>query len=309
MEGGNKQTRIFLWSWPRSISTAVEKCLSFIDGVQTWHEPYTVAQFKDFITAAENEAEDSPGAAMIKQYMQTMFSIGQQTNEFSDGKFMPITLFDYPFVKSSLEEEEPGKKYILIKDMAAAVLDHYDALPDVPTRHTFIIRHPYRFLLSQRRNFLRMLQYQGDPKEFDTFKASPVLMEKYYQIDAMFLLWKHVKETGKDPNPLIFDAEDIMNYPDKILPKYLSGLGIPFDEKYLTWDASEEIIKTWKGALEQVIMGKQAGVFDKAFKSSCFLPNTHSTPKREDLTPDLLRVVDNLMAGYEEMYENRIKPE
>ncbi|KAJ8020759.1 hypothetical protein HOLleu_40436 [Holothuria leucospilota] len=312
-DSSQKQQRIFLWCWPRSISTAVEKCLSFVDGMQTWHEPYTVAFNAELLTnkaIMQEGNSDSPIAKVLQEYNDMMKTLANQPTEFSGGKFMPVANFTYPFVKEELEKEEPGKKYILIKDMATAVLDRLDALPDVPTRHTFIIRHPYRFLLSQRKMFFRISNYQGDPNEFDMFKALPVMSDTIFQRDGMHLVWKHVQESGKDPNPIIIDAEDVMNYPETILPKYLAELGIPFDKKYLTWDESiDSIRKTWKGALEQVALGYRMGVFDKAFNSSCFNPSAHVMPKREELTPDILRIVDFVLPGYEEMYEKRIKPE
>lgn len=156
---------------------------------------------------------------------------------------------------------------------------------------------------------LRVSNHQGDPADFDMFNSSPMLRDSFYKRDGMHFLWKYVQETGKDPNPIIIDAEDLMNHPDKILPKYLDALGIPFKEKYLTWDESEESLKTWKGSLDQVVIGKRMGVFEKAFKSSCFMPNTHTTPTKDDLTQDIMNVVGHILPGYEEMYENRIKPE
>lgn len=313
-DSSQKQPRIFLWCWPRSISTAVEKCLSFVDGMQTWHEPYTVAFNAELLSnkaiMKEGTDSDAPISKVLQQYMEMVKTLTDKPNEFSGGKFMPMANFTYPFIKGELEKEEPGKKYIFIKDMAIAVLDHLDALPDVPTRHTFIIRHPYRFLSSQRNMFLRISNYQGDPKEFDMFKASPVVSDTIFQRDGMHWMWKHVQESGKDPHPIVIDAEDVMNHPEIILPKYFHELEIPFDKKYLTWDESiESIRKTWKGALEQVALGYRMGVFDKAFKSSCFNPSAHVMPKREELTPDILKILDFVLPGYEEMYENRIKPE
>lgn len=151
--------------------------------------------------------------------------------------------------------------------------------------------------------FIALTNYKDDPADFD------VLTGSYYSKDAMHFLWKHVQETGRDPNPIIIDAEDLVNHPDKILPKYLDALGIPFHEKYLTWDASVESLKTWRGCVENVIIGKRMGVFDKAFKSSCFMPNPRPVPAKEDLTPTLVNIAEFLMPGYQEMYEKRIKPE
>lgn len=52
------------------------------------------------------------------------------------GKLLTVSYnFSYPFVKSELEKEEPGKRYIFIKDIATAIVDHYEFLPDVSTEH------------------------------------------------------------------------------------------------------------------------------------------------------------------------------
>ncbi|KAJ8025602.1 hypothetical protein HOLleu_33202 [Holothuria leucospilota] len=290
-----KQKLIFLWSWPRSISTAFEKCLSFVDGVQIWHEPYTVAQFSDPTKYVQTESDVSQGTRALIDYLKMMNSIEKERNEFSNSKLMSTASFIYQFVKSGLEQGEPGKKYILIKDMAPAILDRFDALPNVPTRHTFVIR------LSRFANFER------NPADFDMCASSPV--KEYFQRDAMHRIWRNVQDSGRDPHSVIVDAEDIMNHPEKILPKYLSALGIPFDKKYLTWNASESILQTWKGALGQILVGKRSLAFDKAFKSSRFLPSPHPPPTRQELTPDVISIVDRLMPGYTEMYEHRLKPE
>ena len=36
----NHGSRVIIWCVPRSISTALTKCLSFIDGMQVWFAPY-----------------------------------------------------------------------------------------------------------------------------------------------------------------------------------------------------------------------------------------------------------------------------
>ncbi|PIK56179.1 hypothetical protein BSL78_06917 [Apostichopus japonicus] len=133
-----RQTRVFLWAWPRSISTAVEKCLSFVEGVQTWHEPYTVPNIFELLDKADKGKESSEVTAMMTQYKEMLLNAGKEPNEFSNSRFMPISKFNYPFVKDQLEQEEPGKQYIFIKDMAAAILNHMDALPDGKSPFLFL---------------------------------------------------------------------------------------------------------------------------------------------------------------------------
>ncbi|KAJ8025685.1 hypothetical protein HOLleu_33307 [Holothuria leucospilota] len=302
-------TRIFLWCWPRTISTALEKCMSFVDGMQTWHEPYTVAYGTNVMTNLAMSSEQNAISHTVLRYFEMMAETDENSH-LAGGNLMSTPLFTYSFVKDKLEEYEPGKKYIFIKDMASAIAGHYDDLPDkqVPTRHTFLIRHPYRFLTSQRRLLLRLGEYKGDPRDFDMLSASPLISESYFREDWMYQLWKYVQDTGKDPNPVVIDAEDLMNNPEVILPEYMAALGIPFQKRYLTWDASEDSLKDWKGALEHMLIGKEVGLFDRAFKSSRFLPSLHPTPSKQDLTPDILKVADVILPGYEAMFCHRIRP-
>lgn len=36
----NQARRIFIWSYPRTAAAALGKCLSNVDGVLYWHDPY-----------------------------------------------------------------------------------------------------------------------------------------------------------------------------------------------------------------------------------------------------------------------------
>ena len=40
-----ERSRNILWCVPRSGSTALTKCLSFIDGIETWFEPFCYCQY------------------------------------------------------------------------------------------------------------------------------------------------------------------------------------------------------------------------------------------------------------------------
>lgn len=88
-----KQTRIFVWCWPRSISTAFEKCLSFVEGVQTWHEPYCVAFNSELMANPQAMEPGSPIAIIFEQFAAMMKTIADQPNEFSDGRFLSADKF------------------------------------------------------------------------------------------------------------------------------------------------------------------------------------------------------------------------
>lgn len=40
-------TRLFLWSLPRSCSTAFSKCMTFVDDIDVWMEPYCACHFNE----------------------------------------------------------------------------------------------------------------------------------------------------------------------------------------------------------------------------------------------------------------------
>lgn len=72
------------------------------------------------------------------------------------------------------------------------------------------------------------------------------------------------------PSPIVIDADELVRQPEVILPKYFQALMLPWDDKYLNWDASDQVAKTWRGAVEHIEWGKTNKVFEKAFESSCF---------------------------------------
>ena len=150
--------------------------------------------------------------------------------------------------------------------------------------------------------------YTGDPNLFDVTQDNPILQKKNPR-DSMHFLWKTVCSKNMDKEPLIIDADDLINYPHKILPKYFEALGIPYDPKYLKWDSDDKVVKQWKGAMEHVLWQKRNGVTSRALASTEFVPGQSSAISRKELTPDIDQFVDFLMVGYKEMYKKRIKPE
>lgn len=79
--------------------------------------------------------------------------------------------------------------------------------------------------------------------------------EGYLQRDHCYFLWKYVPEQC-DPNPVIIDSGDLCRHPKKVLLKLFKAMGIPFEVKYLSWNADEEILKTWKGSTGGMVAGR-----------------------------------------------------
>lgn len=49
--------RVFLWSIPRSRSTVFVKCMSFVENVQVWYEPYLYSYHNELLTHPDSDRE------------------------------------------------------------------------------------------------------------------------------------------------------------------------------------------------------------------------------------------------------------
>lgn len=174
-------------------------------------------------------------------------------------------------MQQQLEKPTPGKKVIFIKEPSLAIIDRLESLPcNVPCRHSFMIRHPVEMYTSYREMILRRLDQDELGREpFRIDNVVPFIpMKDLFQIQ--YRLWKYFQKTS-DFEPVIIDAHDILTNARDILPKYFEKVGIPFKERYLQWDASDNsIIKKWKGSADFVLLETKTNVYSRAVNSSRF---------------------------------------
>ncbi|XP_071829060.1 uncharacterized protein [Apostichopus japonicus] len=315
----DQPTRIFLWIIARTNSTVFTKCMTFVEGVQVWYEPY--------LSCALNETMWNPefkkGDPVADKFRQTL-----KENEASD-KMKEIRAdmkpkvesssfinyqekFKYPWVKEQLELPEPSKDFVFIKDHSFAIVDHMEALPDVPTRHTFIIRHPRQVYTSLKNVMATRMHFDGIGWEQCHLGQEAVFAPAKDLFKLHHRLWKYVKEKY-ETDPIVIDGQDLLSQPEVILPKYFQRLGIPFKESYLSWEASpDKPAKCWKGSADFVLLEAQTGVTSRAVQSTQFTPPKvpRGTPSRPEwtITPELKEYTEDAMPFYEEMYKHRIKP-
>lgn len=133
----------------------------------------------------------------------------------------------------------------------------------IEAKHTFTIRHPYRMALSVQRLLASTFDFEGDPSDLDIGSGHPFMTWEKLSPDPVFKLWKHVRE-NIDPNPIVIDADDLQTHPEQILRKYCENVGIPFKKEYLQWEKSDESLKYFNVALEQMVWGKTEHVYDAA---------------------------------------------
>lgn len=91
-EQENQQTRIFVWSWPRSLSTVFAKFVSCMDDVQLWHEPYILSFYSNAMQKAD-ESDTQPITKFYRKAHREMKDLQNKSHEFSDSRLLPKSSF------------------------------------------------------------------------------------------------------------------------------------------------------------------------------------------------------------------------
>nr|XP_054773171.1 uncharacterized protein LOC129281255 [Lytechinus pictus] len=319
-----KPFRIILWCVPRSASTVLTKCFSFIENTQIWFEPYTVAFFQDF------------------QYMQRTGSyLPRSAVDFDTGEFMRQKryhaqgtslqhIFDLPTVDESLILRDsvkrqldtiPDDKSVFVKDMAYGITNFLDLLPSKTSgyRHTFLIRNPKKVFPAWRRLIIAQLTSDDkstnpgqifDETAFDMTADVPYMMPGY-SYKCQYDLWRHIKE-NYNPNPIVVDADDILSEPVSRLSKFTDATNMPFKgAKSLSWDASADVVSQWRCFIP--LASARPGDFiyrthSKAIFSSCFerRENQKQSETYLEASSDVMKCVDETMPYYKEMARYKI---
>ena len=140
------------------------------------------------------------------------------------------SLFRFPYIKEPLENPDPEKEVIFLKDIAYCIDGGYHFLPDKSCgyRHVFLLRHPRKVFASWRKAMLDLGQELNgsDPngtrsESFHIIKDLPVVYAppgRFFK--ELYDLWLHVKQ-NYDPNPVILDSDDLLSDPATMLPRFL----------------------------------------------------------------------------------------
>lgn len=315
-QNSSKPLRVFSWIVPRSNSTVFTKCMSFVDDTEVWMEPYMACYMNETFYNPE-WGVDMPGMIKLRAFMKEL----TEKEEFLElkkqevekvSKYENVWLqdqFRHPWVKKQLEVNPKDKKFVFIKDQAIAINDHLQYLPDVPTRHTFLIRHPqevYPSFKNLRVNYHDSVKVSWD--EIHLGEDMPQFPSKeMYRIQ--YNLWKHVKK-NIDPEAIIIDGFDLTSRPEVILPKFFKKLGIPYKDSYLQWESDPEVVySSWKGSSDIVFTSSKTATSSRAVECSQFdppkRPRGTSNPALK-MTDELKEYVSHSMPYYEEMYANRL---
>ena len=286
--------RVFVWSMPRSLGTAFVKCMSYVDGIQIFNEPFCCAyHFGPEAVLKPQEIDDFMGNAT------SVSSTLQLEHAFDDN------LCTYDWVKEQLSADYPEKKVLLVKDQAYCLQNRYDMIPD-GFRHVFLIRHPCKVLPSWNRMMSKLLQIDQNLMAGLNFMENVLNENIYLNIANLF---RHVKD-NLDPDAVLIDADDLTNDPASILSQLCKAVGIYYEDSLLEWPGGCGVIKSWKASrvsLQGNLLEKEGGFYEAALMSTKFNP-PKPVPKLSELIPDLQTQVNESMPHYKSLLESRLKP-
>ena len=190
--------RVFLWTAPRCVSSAFERSIRELENTKVFHELYTDAYYFGPERQSDRCKQQTPDEKMT-----------------------------YQTVGKILLKKYDGIDLVFLKDMAYAIDNHFEEFLDGDIRsfqHTFLIRNPKKAIPSLYSASVNK-QLTGweyfDPKE-GGFKE-------------MFELYRFIA-ANKDSNPIIVDADDLLEDPEGTMRAYCEGIGVRFDKKMLEWE-------------------------------------------------------------------------
>ena len=216
-----------------------------------------------------------------------------------------ISQNSYAAVKRKIEHA--SLRHVFVKDIPYVP---EDLLPHIPSgfKHTFLIRNPLRTIKSYRAGMINLFRSRGeiiDEDKFDVVQNNPHCPPGLFTKE-LYDIWKYVCE-NIDEHPVVIDGDDLLAEPAEVVSAYCQAVGLPYDEKLLRWDSSRslDVAQTWKVPADDLCL-KIPKFYDIAMGSSEFKA-AKPMPRRDQLTPDVIRCVDEVMGYYQEMYDARLK--
>ncbi|XP_030837811.1 uncharacterized protein LOC115922663 [Strongylocentrotus purpuratus] len=217
-----------------------------------------------------------------------------------DGTEMTNDKYTYSYLKELLRAEYPGSKILFVKDMVESIKNDFDVV-DRGYKQSFIIRHP--------RKTFRSLYRSNEARKGtrDSVTMIQRLRDMYHILERFY---RYVEAEFDQGSPPIIDADDLVNHPGKLLPKYCEAMGIEYTPKMLEWESVDAEQLTWHCT--------DIGIFTKAeTRNSLILSNAmkgQGFGKAPDLTKDIElpaaveAMISYALPVYEKLNELRIQP-
>jgi hypothetical protein len=114
----------------------------------------------------------------------------------------------------------------------------------------------------------------------------------------MYELYKFIAE-HVHPNPVVVDADDLLDHPDETMKSYCDAVGITYESHMTTWEPGP--VPDWD---------TWSGWHEDALKSSGFTPRSATKPKSKqtvEVPEEVLKIVEESRYHYEYLAHRRIR--
>ena len=294
-EPQTKLAKVLLWAAPRSMSTSFLKCFTSVPNSVAWMEPWRQVHVYG--------KEDEVRSPFLSKMMEAMG--GKDAVDKIPGGY-DASDKTYAWIKHQLEGDYIGKELIFVKELTAFAIDKLDTIPK-GFRHTFLIRHPAKTVVS----FFKLMS------KHPSFKVDLGLPEMLERITVNFNrpnickdsyeMLQHVKE-NLEPNPIIIDSDEFLQDPPRMLEAYCKAVGIPYSSDLLTWEAGDDVMtKNWMVSKQVILTYPSLGAHEGTFKSTGFQKKEKGPlPDLSAFPPAAEQFVAMELPYYEKMYAERL---
>ena len=280
--------KVIIWATPRTCSTSLLKCLSSIPNAKAFDELYSIA----FLLGPER-VNQTPINEEVSSSEAT-----QDPLHSDKGYAFPNSICTYNWIKETLQQDYPGKDVIISKEIVYCLNHRYDCLPE-GYRHVFLLRHPSKVFPSWKKLTYEVVT--SSPEYLDQLPASldefvfdhqpPYLLPPGKSFQEGHELYQYVREKGLDSDPVIIDADDLVQNPAGMISALCAKLGLPYSESLLTWDKGTDVVETWTVGMPFKQIIKFASCFENFCNSISLQPalmkHITFTPSPKKVTPDI----------------------
>ena len=253
--------RVLLWTSTRTLSSVFARSIRELPSVKVFFEP-SMGVFYDGPGKRTEESDPKK-------------NLTGNPRAFND---------EYQVVYDRLLAPYDGFDAVFIKDMAFFVEGRYEDYiqgPFANFKHTFLIRHPRKSTISH----YKACQNGGFSFYFPGVRQNYELYKVVQQID---------------PNPLVLDADDLLENPKEMMQLYCSSTGLPFTEDMLTWEPGD--IKEWNHGRKYEIWHRTA------MYSPGFIKPKRSAPESLIEYPKIVEeCIQDSLPYYEALYQVRVR--
>ncbi|KIJ35522.1 hypothetical protein M422DRAFT_69943 [Sphaerobolus stellatus SS14] len=218
---------IMLWSVPRSTSTAFERAFMQREDTYVFHEPLAEPYYygPEHLSSRYSDKQRAASNAKDLKYSDVLRQLLRSYQE-SDGKRCVAKDMAEYVIKSEKVNSSPRANPTVFSDEELKKL-----------RHTFLIRNPEKSISSYYRTTL------GDcGKDFGSFDPNEA---GFAELKALLDYTRRI--LPNDP-VVVLDSADLIREPEKSLRAFCQGVGIPFQESMLQWEAGHvSTFDKWKG--------------------------------------------------------------